>query len=832
MTSMADCIARGIDFGEIDRARGIAAQKEFDQLFNRYRTVMGDAQAAQRAANDLKAANKVKVAARRHKVLHQLQTMKRLQHLIDTSPDPAAALRNLLEYSEGSGFKGESVRSIMEAYEASINAGIREALEKVGTNVLGNSRDGGMLEDLIRELHGEDTGNAMAKHLAKAVDAQKERMRKRRNAHGGNTAKLDGHGVAHAHDADSMRKAGFQAWAQKIHPLLDWGRMVNLSTGQPFAEAGHVPQLSEVQGFLNDIYNGITTAGWDTRDPSMAVGGKALYAQKADHRVLHFKDGTSWLDYNRDFGIGDPLSALVGGLHSMARDVALMRVLGPSPRAGLDFAVQVAEKRAALRGDGKLQTRVARQASLARTMLAHLDGTANRAEHVTMARFFSGTRSVLTSIQLGSAVISSVTDMATITMAAQTVGMNARNVLSRSVDLMASHATRETAGRMGYVVETLADAGAAMARYQGGVFNSGLPERMSGFTLRATGLSFVTDMRKVAWQMEFSGYMADNADRAFDAIDAPLRKALSDRGITARDWDLLRDPSTHFVADNGANFISPQHWLQVQKVMPQVEAEGLAMRLHAMILEQLEFAIPTASVEGRAMLIRNTQAGTIGGELLRSAMMYKSFSVSLMLGQYRRFIEAKKWGRNRWAYAGWMSGLLLMTGALTVQLKELGKGNDPRPMNELKFWYAAAFQGGGLGIFGDFFAAETNRFGGGIAETIAGPVVAAGSDIIKPVASNLSRVINGQDTMLGRDAANYVRRNTPFLSSAWYARTAYSRIVADQIQAFLDPEAEILWRRQMRQQAKDYGTQPFIPRMGDGNSLRAPDFGNMFGGSQ
>lgn len=366
----------------------------------------------------------------------------------------------------------------------------------------------------------------------------------------------------------------------------------------------------------------------------------------------------------------------------------------------------------------------------------------------------------------------------------------------------------------------------------GQVYGTGIPERMAGFTLRATGLSYITDMRKIAFQMEFAGYLADNAARTFDNIDPQLQRMFRNRGITAADWDVLRDPATRFRAPNGADFITAHHWLETQTALPRVEAEGLAMRLQMALQEQVEYAIPTASLRGRALLQGQTTPGSFSGEFLRSSMMYKSFSLSLMLNQYNRFMAAEQWGMNRWWYAAKLSGSLILLGALAIQLKELAKGNDPRPMDEGKFWMGALFQGGGLGLFGDFFAAEQNRVGGGIAETLAGPVVAAASSVIRPVASNVTRAINGQDTTFGRDAANLVRRNTPFLSSAWYARTAYSRLVADNLQAFLDPEAEILWRRQLKKQAKDYGTQPFVPRPGSGQSLRAPDFGNMFGGSQ
>lgn len=832
MTSMADCLQRGMDFREIDRARGIAAQREFDQLVARYETIMGPAAARAKAGADLKEANKAATARRRHVVLNQLRTLSRLKSLIEGSPDPAVALRNLLEYSEGSGFRGESVRSLTEAYEASINAGLADALDAVGLNLIGSTKNQKLLEDLVRELHNEATGNPAAAKLAQGVRKVQQRMRRAFNAHGGDIGQLSDFGVSHSHDAGQLRVKGFDAWAEAILPKLAWDRIPDFRTGKPFAAAGQVPARADVEAFLQDVYDGIVTRGWDDRDPAMTMGGRALYNQRAEHRVLHFKSGSDWLAYNRDFGTADPFSAMMNGLHGLARDVAMMRVLGPNPRAGLNFAEQVATKRAAELGDVKLADRVKSQAAVAKAMLAHTDGTANRAERVAVARFFSGTRAVLTSVQLGSAIVSSVTDFGTMYMAASTIGMNARNTLSRSVQLAASQATRETAARMGYVAETLADSGSQMARYFGQTFGTGIPERMASFTLRATGLSFITDMRKVAFQMEFSGYLAENAGRGFADLPPQLQTVFGNRGITAADWDLLRDPATRFRAKDGADFITPYHWLETQTALPRVEAEGLAMRVQAAIMEQLEFAVPTASLEGRALLQGTSAPGSVSGELGRSFMSYKSFALSLTLGLYRRFAAADSWGMNRWGFAAKISGVLLMLGAVGVQLKELVKGNDPRPMDTGKFWMAAMFQGGGLGIFGDFFSAETNRMGGGLASTVAGPVVSAAGDVVGVAASNINAAVQGKNTSVGRDVARMQAKYTPFLSSAWYARTAYSRLVSDNVAAFLDPEAELLFRRRLKQQIRDYGTQPFIPQRGTNTELRLPNLGNAFGGGQ
>lgn len=828
MTSIYDCIQRAVDAKELNPVRGRAAQAQYDQLVARYADKYPQAQAQAMAAADLKEATRRAARSRYHAVVNQLQAMRRLTAAIEQAPDPALAIRQLLEHSEGSGFTGESVRSLTEAYNASIAAGLSEVLEKTGLNVVGNSRNRVLLEQLMDELHGTASGNAEAARLADAVRYQQRRMRQLFNAHGGDVGELADYGVPHAHSVEMLRKAGFDPWAEKIAQHLAWDKITDLTTGQPFAAApGQVPPRSLTDRFLRDVYDGIVTRGWDDRDPKMTMGGVALYNQRGDHRVLHFKSGRDWMDYNREFGASDPFSAMMNGLSGLANDVAMMRVLGPNPRAGLEYAVQVAQKRAAELKDAGMEQSVTKQAALARTMFAHQSGAANVPENIFWASFFGGVRGFLTSVQLGSAVLSSFSDMATIGVAAKVIGMNPANVASRTLGLIASHASRAEAARMGYLASTLADAGGGSARYFGQLLGSGITQRMAGFTLRATGLSFLTDMRRIAFQAEFAGYMAEHAGRTFGDLPAPLRGVLESRGITASDWDLLRDPAARFVAENGADFISPNYWLEHQTALPRMEAEGLAMRLQMAIQEQMEMAIPSASLEGRARLQGEAAPGTFAGELLRSTTTYKSFAMSLMLNQWRRY-QTMPTAQSKAAYAASMLGLLTLTGAFAIQLKELAKGNDPRPMDEKKFWLAAAFQGGGLGIFGDFFAAEMNRAGGGLAETLAGPTVSFAGDVIGLAAEPVGRLTEGKDANIGRAVAGFARRNTPFASSAWYARLAFDRLAADTLQGFLDADAESQWRRQQKQRERDYGTTTWWDR-GAASPSRLPDPMNALG---
>ena len=165
-----------------------------------------------------------------------------------------------------------------------------------------------------------------------------------------------------------------------------------------------------------------------------------------------------------------------------------------------------------------------------------------------------------------------------------------------------------------------------------------------------------------------------------------------------------------------------------------------------------------------------------------------------------------------------------------MQLKEVAKGRDPRPMDDPAFWGAAVFQGGGLGIFGDFFSSSTSRAGGGLQETLAGPTVGLVADVGRALFSNADRVAQGKAPLIGRDAVNLARRYTPG-SSLWYGRLALDRLVWDQLQDMLDPEARTLWRRQERKARRDRGNAAWW-RKGETAPDRAPTFSSLAGDSR
>ena len=123
-------------------------------------------------------------------------------------------------------------------------------------------------------------------------------------------------------------------------------------------------------------------------------------------------------------------------------------------------------------------------------------------------------------------------------------------------------------------------------------------------------------------------------------------------------------------------------------------------------------------------------------------------------------------------------------GYIAMTAKELLKGRNPREIDSLEMAYktflAAALQGGGLGIFGDFMFGEANRAGGGLVATLAGPTLGT----IDEIHDIWVRVRDG-DT-LGQGALRTIMGLVPG-NNLWWFRWAFDWLVGYQLFEMINP---------------------------------------------
>ncbi len=731
----------------------------------------------------------------------------------------------------------QSVEGLRKAIVGQAHAQLTELLQKFERKAfLGKTPNKADMKNIVRELFGESTGDPAAKAMAEAWDQVSDGLRQRFNRAGGAIGKLENWGLPQVHDAKALLRAGKDEWKQAIRNRLDLSRMRHPVTGDEILDF-------EIDGILDRVWGDIVTNGWASREPSQAaVGRGAIAGQHAEHRFLVFKSADDWLEYQRAFGQGDPFASMMNHINGMARDIAAIERLGPNPQAMLTFLKQRIEKAGQARKTGEAVPFAGWQAradSRARGKIAAIDnmweayrGNAEVAVDTHMASALSVTRNWLTASILGSAVLSAIpTDPIYQMLARRFVGIPALNTLRDLAGEMRKGGRMESV-RAGLILDSAMHTFGTQARYLGTLsgpeWSQVLPDRV----LAWQGLTAWTQAGRHAFGKSFQGMLADRTGKSLAELQAAksgtLEKATGNAlerwGFTAEDWDKIRGAALH--NRDGATFLRPQEIAAVD--------ERLAERVLEMILQETEYAVPSGTLRGRAFSRFGTRPGTLWGEVVRSAGMFKSFAVTYALLYGSRIW--REFGRSRAAGAGYAGAILLTTsigGAMSLWLKDIAAGRDPRPIlgkdgNPMGFAGQAMMQGGGFGIFGDFILGDLNRFGGGIGQAIGGPIADTATDLVNLTVGNAVQLATGDTTNAAEEARKFIAKNTPG-RSLWFLRLAYDRWLMDNMRRLTDPKAEKAFRRRGRY-VSDLGTDTWWAP-GQGLPARPPELDVLRPGS-
>jgi hypothetical protein len=651
------------------------------------------------------------------------------------------------------------------------------------------------LKNVEDELFGVDTGDAKAKGLAKAWADTAEWLRQSFNAEGGAIGKLENWGLPQMHDVRALTARGQKAWKQDIRDLLDISRMKHPLSGRPILD-------HEVDEILDSIYDRVTTDGWIDRDVQrQQFGTGAVATHHAEHRFLVFKDPDSWRSYQKNYGQGDSFAAMMSHINMMTKDIAAMQILGPNPEATLHWSKNLIEKETKLKRGGhasllggKHETDFTQKVD---TLWGSIRGELETPVNSKMAHYFAGARSLVTSVSLGSAVLSSVSDVGTSAVARAFVGIGAKGALPDIIKSF-SKASREDAVASGLILDSAAHVFRTQARYVGTLNGPAWASYVADRVLALSGLTPWTQAARHAFGLAFMREAAVRVGQTFDQLDKPLRDTFGRYGFTATDWDLLRKAKLHSAHDG-------LMMLRANEIDAQVNPT-LARRYLSMILAETEFAVPSGNHRAKVAIVNNNQPGTLMGEVIRSFAQFKSFGAVFALLHGKRIYHMAQRGDkyNAATYAAQLAISSFIMGSIAIQLKDIAAGREPRPMDNAAFAGAAFLQGGGFGIWGDFLFSDINRYGGTMGGNIGGPLLEKTSDFYNLTIGNLVQLGMGEKTQFGKELARTIGSNVPG-NNIWYLRLAWERVLMANVQRALDPDADKAFRRQVKKREKDYG---------------------------
>lgn len=846
--SLSECIKGLIAEGAIPKAQGEAAERAYSRHFNRLKhdkALMAAAtEASELTLRQLRGTAKAAKRARLSTIAAQLRGLEDMatygggRRTKDGLLDPRA-LKALGTWDDRARYMDLEAQG--EAKRATYHASNAAMLAENRATVLGQVRNPALEDDILRAAYGEKIDDLNAAEMARSAQATAALARQEFNEAGGHIGERADWHWPQDHSGDRFTEAGFERWKADVTgtdergvPILRAEAMLDDETGLPF-------EPEAFDRVLRGMYQDVTTESRASIEPGGAGQGKALYNRHAEERFFVFSDATTHRWYAEKYGKTGVVEGMMRHLDRMARDVAAMQRFGANPEATIAALGDTLKQQAAeavgfaafkpkkwydprkLYPDAQDRAHAAAQ-ELSETYQVYMGSHENMIpKWRTVAAGFEAFRSFQVAAKLGGAYLSAAPgDMATASVTRAFNGLPQAKMIPEYLRLIAptddSLAQRQALIRHGAIAADWAHSGAEAHRLMGEQFQGEVGKRAADLTLRLSALSKHTDISRQLYVRGTNAGMLEFRDMAFDALPRKFAAGIDRYGIGAKEWDVVRATAT--VEEHGTVWFDPL----------RIEDAAVRDSYLRMVHTEKRFAVPEVDLRTRTLLASNLRRGDFLGETLKTLFLFKGFGLTILNTHGRRAMGQGGMAGARFfaAYAVRMGILTTLAGAVALQVRNLLQGKDPEPMDNPAFVGRAMAQGGGWGIFGDFVKASENRFGGGVAATVAGPGAQSVQNWGDLTLGNAMKAIRGEDTDLAKDIVRVMRQEVPVASSLWYLRPAYDRLVVEEMDALANPDHEQEQAALMRRAEK--AGKPFYAPPGSGVGVwRMPDFGNAVG---
>lgn len=805
--SYADCIKQNPALSDKRRQELI---NEYDNLVDRYKQTMGDINSAHIAAKKFVELKEKTLIKKMNNTVRDVLAWEDLNKNLD---DIAAkfqlekdnALFGKFLWGNTTGMavrrKLEDVNTAQLALEERSYRALSDLLEKYRSKAGGLIQDTEEFKSVIDEVLGKDTGNAAAKADAKAIREVFDLLHKQYENAGGILGKLDNY-FPQRHNTKRVGASTKDEWKSYVVPLLDKDKMINPDSGLPYTD-------SELNDALDDVYEKIRTNGLSELSERVEEGKQtfgrpsSVALRHNSSRFLHFKDADSFHKYNQKFGDGDEnlFDAMLGHIHAMTRDIALMQELGPNPDGQIKrMLLKIQESGATLTAQNTAQ--------------GMFDVVAGRTSYTGAEpeshRYIRDAQNWMRSAYLGSAPVSAMSDSFYAAAAAKYNGLPATKVIKEYFKYLnpVDSADRQIARRNAFVsgaVSGMSIRGARFADDMGGAHR--WSTFMANFTHRMSGLGIMTDAVRSAPVLATHGFMADAALRGtkFSELPIEMQEAFARWDMDEVDFNNIIKSKPFVEPEFGGDFIRPE----------DVAASGYletAVKYDKWLQDMAQVSSNEPRLLTRYIITGlGSKQGTFRRLGASTVSMFKSFGLTVMINHTLPALRYAAQGRIGRIAA--MATVLPLLGGMAIQSRNVLYGKTPQDMDKASFWAASLVQGGGFGILGDFFFADYSRYNQSIGSTLLGPGFGLADNLARATLGNLYKAIDeDKESNFVRDMTKIATQNIPMIK-LWYTRLFMERLVLDQLERMSDPGYDARIRRVERKMQKEKG-QNFYWRPG------------------
>jgi hypothetical protein len=722
-------------------------------------------------------------------------------------------------------------RSNFISIETQSRAIERDALRQmIGTLTASNPKWFGLFENhegiraIVKEIFGESSGNAEAARGAKEWKRVTDALRERFNRGGGDVGELEDWGLPHHHAQMQVAKAGRQKWVADTLPLLDRDHYYN-EDGTRMTDA----QLAE---FLGHAWTTIATGGANKVTPGQPGGAGMRANRGSESRQVHFKDADSYLKYQEAYGERSLYEVLTGHIQGVAKDIALVETFGPNPDHAFkywrDKSLQDA-KIADPTKTGRLDERAVRTENLYNVVAGKTQPVASE----RLANTFDTLRSWLVASRLGSAVITSFSDEATLHLTGRLNHLPQFRLLANELAAFnpANRMEERLALRAGLAMQTLVS---SLNRFGQDALGASFSKKLATTVLRASGLNAMTEARRRAFGVTMMSSLGSvvKSHASLSRLDPSDHRILLSKGITAEDFAVWKFAQLEDWGGGNNTMLTPESIYRIPDARlspslgfgadPRTLKERAATKLLGVVLEESDVAVIEPGAKDRLVTGAGMQRGTWKGELTRSFFLFKSFPLAMISRHWARGMSLPNAG-GKAAYLATLVAATTAAGMVSLQVNELLQGRDPRNMNPaekggVRNWIAAMLKGGSLGIYGDFLFSEATQHGRSPLAAVAGPLLGTAEDVLGLTQGNIMQAAQGKDANFGAELVRFAKGTTPG-ASLWYAKGALDHLIFQRLQEYFSPG----YLRKMRQRSEREFGQSYFWEPGEPLPERAPD---------
>lgn len=763
--------------------------------------------------------------------------------------------------SRGNAIRNDAVRQLVDTFEA------------VDPRFWGLFESPEGVKMLTRAIFGEKTGNAQVDKGAQAWLDVAAQMRDAFNRAGGKIGLLENWSLPQHHSQAKINKAGADTWIQDTLPKLNRDKYVN-DDGTRMNDQ----QLEEV---LRNAWLTLATGGINQITPG-APGGGMLANRRAAHRELHFANADGYLAYQEKYGDNSLWGVITGHIEGLSKEIAMLETYGPNPDATFNLFLEKSVQKQAINNPASTE-KAQEEARRLSSLYDYTTGKTTPIVNETLAQTFDTLRNWLVSSRLGSAVITALTDEATLHLTAQVNNLPEVQLIRN--ELAALNITNKTeenlAHRAGLGLDTMLN---HLNRWGGDNLGPTFSSKMANTVMRVSGMEALDGARRRAFgvtMMSALGEVVGKYDN-LGKLDPDDNRILLSKGITETDYQIWRSAQLEkWGAGNGV--LTPESIMRIPEaaiyeaskgriaelqaelqtkidginkmgaMTPEAKAASIAdwskvygeqiadvtdsarrnavLRLLAVVQEETDMAVIRPGAADKFLTGAGMERGTWKGELTRSFFQFKAFPLAMISRHFMRGMSMETAG-GKALYLGSLIAGTTILGAVSQSVNDLLSGKDVRNYNPFegengaRNWMAAFLKGGSLGLYGDFLfsGATQNNQAGPIAAAL-GPVAGLVEEAFKITQGNIVQAIQGKDTNFGAEAVRFIKGNTPG-ANLWYAKAALDHIIFHQLQEYFSPG----YLAQMQRRAQTEFGQQFWWTPGTGiDGMRAPDLGRAVG---